>query len=109
MHNLTDLGWIFKLTNFLGDNDLGQSQFSIENVLRTSPGLKIHPITSNANILYVSLHSFTGINSLRQVGQLSPFVTIPLFFNPDKTLGSRFTKLREYVAKTKNYYYLYIC
>ncbi len=36
------------------------------------------------------------------VDQLAQFVVISLFFNPDKALGSRFPKLREYIAKTKN-------
>ena len=59
--------------------------------------------------LYVSLHSFKGGQlapaggpTRPGVGQLAPVVVIPLFFNPDKTLGSRFPKLREYIAKTKN-------
>ncbi len=37
-------------------------------------------------------------NSPRQVGQLDPVIVISLFFNHHKTLGSRFPKLREYVA-----------
>ena len=42
------------------------------------------------------------------MGQLAPVVVISLFFNTDKTLGSRFPKSREYVAMTKTLLPIYV-
>ncbi len=85
--------------------------------LQNITSLNIHPITSNAKPLCLRFHFILWwgptrpgrwANSPRQVGQLAPVVVIPLFFNPDKTLGSRFPKLREYVAKTKDLLPIYV-
>ena len=104
----TDLGCAFKLTNCLGDNwslTLDGVNLVLKICLQNMTWLDYTPpnVTSNAKPpywlnLYVSLHSFKGANSPR--GE---------FFNPDKMLGYRLPKLKEYVAKkTKNLLPIYV-